>query len=529
MGIGAIIVIVIVAILVAMGVNILPEYERGVLFRLGRFVTVRGAGFQIIIPGVDRLVRISLREIVMDVPAQEVITRDNVTVRVNAVLYFRVLHPDKAVIQVENYLSYRDAKTLSMVASGQVSEYCETNVISTERISILKSAAIYGANASGKSNLLAAMTDMRWFIINSSKEGQADEPIEVSPFKLDTVTENEPSRFEATFIMNEIRYRYGYQANSKSVVAEWLFETKKDAEKALFLRENDGIDVRAGFSEGKGLESKTRNNSLFISVAANFNGELAGNIIKWFRQLTVAHGLHEHNYEDISTQRIQNDSQKKSLVELICKADLGIENISTSEEVLFPPEQKPKEGFLKDIFETFMDEKKTIIRTSHTKYSNGTPIGTVFMKLDKEESEGTRKFFKLAGPILESLENGSVLVIDELEAKLHPLLTRMIVRLYHSEATNPNGAQLIFATHDTNLLNYVKFRRDQIWFTEKDHQQATDLYSLAEIKVPREDGTDRKVRKDARYEKDYFKGKYGAIPYLGDFEQLLERKDVANG
>lgn len=151
------------------------------------------------------------------------------------------------------------------------------------------------------------------------------------------------------------------------------------------------------------------------------------------------------------------------------------------------------------------------------------------MKFEEEESAGTQKFFRLAGPILESLAKGSILIVDELEAKLHPLLTRMIVRLYHSDASNPNGAQLIFATHDTNLLEHVQFRRDQIWFAEKDQQQATDLYSLAEIKIAREDGSDQKIRKDARYEKDYFKGKYGAIPYLGEFEKLLVNEESIHG
>jgi len=176
-----------------------------------------------------------------------------------------------------------------------------------------------------------------------------------------------------------------------------------------------------------------------------------------------------------------------------------------------------------------MPKNRVSLTSIHQKYANGRPESLVSMKFETEESEGTQKFFRLAGPILKSLGQGSILVVDELEAKLHPLLTRMIVRLFHSEVSNPNGAQLIFATHDTNLLAHVKFRRDQIWFTEKDQQQATDLYSLAEIKVSREDGPDRKVRKDARYERDYFKGKYGAIPYLGDFELLLDRRDGANG
>jgi len=432
---------------------------------------------------------------------------------------------------VENYLSYRDSKTLSMVASGQVSEHSETNVISNGRTLLLKSAVIYGANASGKSNLLSAMAYMRWFVINSSREGQADEPIDVSPFKLDTATENKPSRFEVVFLMNGIRYRYGFQADCKTVVAEWLFEAKKEKEKPLFLREGDGIDVRPGFSEGKELESKTRGNALFLSVAANFNGELAGNIIKWFGNLTMAHGLHEHQYASVSRHMIQNKSQKSRLVELIQRADLGIEDINVSEEAVVDPTKGAKffsEEIRKLFSETFSN-KKNSLSTVHTKYSNGTPSGVVSMNLDKEESAGTQKFFRLAGPILESLEQGSILIVDELEAKLHPLLTRVIVRLYHSDVSNPNGAQLIFATHDTNLLEHVKFRRDQIWFAEKDQQQATDLYSLAEIKLVREDGSDQKVRKDARYEKDYFKGKYGAVPYLGEFEKLLVQEEPIHG
>ncbi len=432
--------------------------------------------------------------------------------------------------QIENYLSYRDSKTLSMVASGQVSEHCETNVITTERTALLKSAVIYGANASGKSNLLGAMAYMKWFVINSSKEGQADEPIDVSPFKLDTATEKLPCSFQVVFLLNGIRYRYGFQADQTAVIAEWLLEAKKDTEKPLFLREGDGIDVRHAFSEGEGLEGKTRDNALFLSVVANFNGELAGLIIKWFSNLRMAHGLREMNYAQLSSHMIQDDNKKIKLIELIQKADLGIEDIIATEEEL--DISGLREALTEEAFNDFtknLPKSRISLASIHKKYSNGKPSGFVSLKFEQEESEGTQKFFRLAGPILESLNKGSILIVDELEAKLHPLLTRMIVRLYHSEATNPKGAQLIFATHDTNLLEHVKFRRDQVWFAEKNQQQATDLYSLAEIKVHREDGTDRKVRKDARYEKDYFKGKYGAVPYLGEFEKLLMQEDSVNG
>ncbi|MEE9369073.1 MAG: ATP-binding protein [Pontiella sp.] len=432
--------------------------------------------------------------------------------------------------KVENYLSYRDAKTLSMLASRQVSEFVEANVIPHERTPLLKSAVIYGANASGKSNLLAAMTYMRWFIINSSKEGQADEPIDVSPFKLDTATENKPCHFEVTFLLHGTRYRYGFQADRTAVVSEWLFEAKKEKEQPMFLRDGDGIDVRSGFSEGKELENKTRDNALFLSVVANFNGELSGKVIAWFRNLTVAHGLREQHYARVSATMVQDVNRKTKLIELIRRADLGIEDIIANEEEF--DTSSIRKLFTEEVFKEFSQNiplNRISLTSLHTKFSDGIPDGVVSMKFEEEESEGTQKFFRLAGPILESLEKGSILVVDELEAKLHPLLTRMIVRLYHSDVSNPKGAQLIFATHDTNLLEHVKFRRDQIWFAEKDRQQATDLYSLAEIKVAREDGSDQKVRKDARYEKDYFKGKYGAVPYLGEFEKLLMQKDPADG
>jgi AAA15 family ATPase/GTPase len=374
------------------------------------------------------------------------------------------------------------------------------------------------------------MAYMRWFVLNSSKEGQSEEPIEVFPFKLDTATENEPSFFEIVFYINGIRYRYGFQADHVSVVSEWLFETKKEKENTLFLREGEGIDVRSGFVEGNKLESKTRANALFLSVAANFNGELSGKILKWFRNLMVAHGLQERDYAQVAKNMIQNEHQKAKLIELIHGADLGIEDIVANEEKLdfsgirVALTEKTLNEFIQNV-----PKNRVALFGIHTKFSNGKPAGEVSMNFEKEESDGTRKFFRLAGPILESLENGSLLVVDELEAKLHPLLTRMIVRLYHSDVSNPHGAQLIFATHDTNLLEHVKFRRDQIWFTEKDRQQATDLYSLAEIKIAREGGTEKKVRKDARYKKDYFRGKYGAIPYLGEFEKLLTGEGLSDG
>lgn len=430
-----------------------------------------------------------------------------------------------AEFTVEDHLSFRDPVTLSFLASGKISEYRDDNVIEQVRLPLLKTVVVYGANSSGKSNLLTSLGWMRRFVINSSKEGQAGEPIAVTPFKLDIDYLDKPSRFEVVFFINGIRYRYGFAVNVNQVEREWLLKAEKTTEKDLFIRIGDAIEICPGFEEGKGLEEKTRPNALFLSVVANLNGKVAGSIIDWFRNMRFMHGLQDRSYAAISINMVQDADQRELLMDIIRRADLGIENFMVKEESVDRA----------DILKLFSEEGKRVLHdlptqsvslsTVHTRYRGGQPLDTVIMDLDGEESEGTRKFFRLIGPVLDCLSTGGLIVADELEAKLHPLLTRMIVRLFHSKATNPNNAQLLFATHDTNLLQHVHFRRDQIWFTEKTQQQATDLYSLAEIKLPK----GFSVRKDASYAKDYFRGRYGAIPYLGEFEALLKGKEDANG
>ncbi len=426
---------------------------------------------------------------------------------------------------VENHLSFRDPVTLSFLASGKISEYRDENIITNVRMPLLKTAVVYGANASGKSNLLISLGWMRRFVINSSKEGQTGEPITVKPFKLDIDYLEKPSCFEVIFFIDGIRYRYGFAVNVNQVEREWLLKAEKTAEKELFVRIADAIEIGSGFAEGKGLEEKTRPNALFLSVVANLNGKIAGSIIDWFRKLHFMHGLQERSYAFVSVNMIQNTDQRERLLDMIRRADLGIENFVVKEE----------DVDRSDILKLFSEEgqrmlsdfpkQNVTLSTVHTRYKDGQPLDTVVMDLDGEESEGTRKFFRLIGPLLECLGSGGVIIADELEAKLHPMLTRMIVRLFHSSATNPHNAQLLFATHDTNLLQHVRFRRDQIWFAEKTQQQATDLYSLAEIKPPTGGG----VRKDASYAKDYFRGRYGAIPYLGEFEALLKGEEDSDG
>lgn len=424
--------------------------------------------------------------------------------------------------EVGNYLSFKDPVRLSMLAANPYKEYLEANTfeIDSGRSRLLKSAAIYGANASGKSNLIAAMNFMRRFVLSSSKDTQVEDEIPVKPFLLDAATENAPSRFEISLIQNGVRYRYGFEVDRKAVRKEWLLHTEKTKETPLFLREDDGIEVVKSFKEGSGLEEKTRDNALFLSVVAQFNGETAGRILKWFTGFRTIYGLEDKNLEKYTARCLLDPSKHDQLVRLTRDADVGIADLGVTEATVNPNEEALK-LFAPDFQKELRNQTSLEIMAIHQKYRDGEPDILVPFPFNERESEGTKKFLRMSAPLLDCLNNGYVVAIDELDAKLHPLLTKAIVGLFNSAEWNPKGAQLIFVTHDTNLLEYGKLRRDQIWFTEKTRRSATALYSLAEFKFP--DGT--KVRNDAALEANYIRGRYGAIPYLGNFETLLKETD----
>jgi AAA15 family ATPase/GTPase len=355
---------------------------------------------------------------------------------------------------------------------------------------------------------------MQWFVTNSATRMQIDENINVVPFKLDADTENQPSFFEIGFIQNETPFRYGFEVDTKSIVKEWLFYTKGKKEHELFIREADAIDTSDEFKEGKGLETKTRNNALFLPVVAQFNGAIAISILKWFNGFITLYGLQDHTYESFTKHLMQYDHFRDIFIKLIHAADVGIEDIKVKEnltDVNYVSEQS---------FQSLNNPGKSLeIAAIHSKFKNGNKDGIVNFDFSKEESDGTKKFFRLIGPLLDCLVKGHVVCIDELDAKLHPLLTKAVIDLFHLNTFKDIGkSQLIFTTHDTNLLQYGNLRRDQIWFTEKNRYSASDLYSLAEFK----NTEGQKVRNDANFEKNYIQGRYGAIPFLGNFDSIFE-------
>lgn len=419
---------------------------------------------------------------------------------------------------VGNFLSFKEKKSLSMEATA-ISDFSENNVISFDNVKLLKSVVIYGANSSGKTNLLRALSIMRRIIITSAKQSST-EGLPVIPFLLSSETSSKPSFFEVLFFIQGKRFRYGFEVNQKAVITEWLFEVLRTKERLLFIREKDKIQVEEIFNEGTNLEEKTRDNALFLAVCDQFNGKISGQIMKWFKNVRTISGLEHEDYRGYTFSMLEAEKTKDQLMSFFSKLDLGFDKVVVSKSD-FNPTFLPK-GLPEDVLKQMISDLqgKTILNaeTLHKKFNkDGTVVNLVKFDLRNQESSGTNKVFDLSGHVFDTLKLGGVLVIDELDAKLHPLLTNAIVKLFNSKEYNPCNAQLIFATHDTNLLTLGNFRRDQIYFVEKDHFAASDIYSLAEYKE--KDGA--KVRKDRSFEKDYIQGRYGAIPFIGNFENLF--------
>ncbi|MDR3709515.1 MAG: AAA family ATPase [Capsulimonadaceae bacterium] len=413
---------------------------------------------------------------------------------------------------VENYKSFKERATLSMVAANITSEDPDLDknavVPISANLGLLRCAGVYGANASGKSNVVSAIASMRSFVLDSSSKMTAGDKIGVEPFRLSTETANAPSLFEVVFRLDGIQYRYGFEVTQEAVVSEWLFSVPKKAEKCLFRRTNQDIEVHKELrAEWHPLTEFTRPNALFLSVMAQFERKLPKELNGWFDRLETTVGLHDE-YRNFTLMLVNSDSLKNNVISLIRSLDLGFEDIHLSEpDATLVSAYANLDGDLKDTLTTL--SKRPL--SSHIIYDNGGhPVGQAEFEIDKNESHGTRKLVALAGQLYSLLRRGGVFVVDELDARLHPLITRRIVEMFNSEITNPDGAQLIFVTHDTNLLDKSLLRRDQIWFAEKDRFASTHLVSLVEYKP----------RNDAALEKNYLQGRYGAIPFLGDLTRL---------
>lgn len=438
---------------------------------------------------------------------------------------------------VQNYKSFRDEAKLSMLASGYDKDpLTEANLIAgalTGPVRLLRTAAIYGANAAGKSKLVEAMHVMRLFILRSA--ASTGQKIPVVPFRLNPDTEQAPSEFELVFLHEGDLFRYGFATTADHVVSEWLFyrpdlARPKTKEIDIFYRDGQTFDAvhPRQFKIGARLikDGMIRPDALLLSVAAQFNEVLAQRVFGWLGRFNIISGLQEEGYEGFTVSKVMHPTGKGAIMGFLREADLGITDVRVRaiEHESDLPGNLPAD--LRERLATALTEKDGVIfggaKAVHRVYdSSGNRTGVLEFDME-DESSGTQKYFALSGPILETLQQGDVLVIDELESKLHPNLVQKIVSLFHSPVTNSRHAQLIFNTHDSNLMTAEGpsgagsatplLRRDQIWFVKKDRYGASSLYSLAGFK------TDQ-VRKSDDFREKYLQGRYGAVPYLNEYEE----------
>lgn len=381
--------------------------------------------------------------------------------------------------------------TLSMEAAS-IQELSDAVVKSCDE-ELLPVAVMYGANSSGKSNVLKALKTMRDVLLNSVKLNPKDR-LDAEPFSLDLTSGDEPTSFEIQFTLNNSKFRYGFDYTAEAIIAEWLYEKRPgEREFELFLRSGSEFKIsKTRFAEGLGKQTATPDNRLFVSLVAQLNGKVSQSILDWFSNIEYMSGMDGNGYSGKTLRTIfYQENGNEEIMNLLHQTHLGFNGIKVSMNL--------------------GEEDSVDSKTIHDIYdADGKVVGQKEFPTDKMESEGTKKMIEIAGPIVDAIRLGQILIVDELDAKLHPFLTRKIIGLFMNKEFNKTGAQLIFATHDTNLLNIQYLRRDQIWFTEKDKSDSTDLYSLVEFR----DDSGNKVRNDRNIEKDYINGRYGAIPFM---------------
>jgi len=418
---------------------------------------------------------------------------------------------------VENFRSIKERQALNLEATTD-DELESSHVHEQDGIRVLRSAAVYGPNASGKSGLMDAMSRMRHFVLSSAREGQLLDKIPVEPFLLHESTEKAPTTVEWEFLWKESRYRYGFSADANKVHAEWLFRRRGTAREArLFTREMQDIQVNGEqFREGQVLKKlekdlgnpPVRENALVLSVVEQFNGQTSKEIVEWFNQLRFTSGLSDSDHFFYTADRLKDAASRRKLLGFAQRADFNISDLS-SEVAEVAPENLPG-GIPEEVKSKLAANGvlvKAEIKTKHPRYGKGDKIiGSVEFDLQDQESQGTQKFIALSGPLHHTIEEGSILVVDEFEARLHPLLTRAIFEWFHGPG-NRGAAQLIVATHDVGLMDPEFLRRDQVWFCEKDKQGATGVYCLAEF-------DSNTVRPTTKFNRQYLLGLLGAVPKL---------------
>ena len=411
-----------------------------------------------------------------------------------------------------NFRSFRAEQELSLIA-GPFKDQADVVLYPAGiREGVLPVAAIYGANASGKTNVIRAFEFMASAVGSSHRIWEPDGPIPRDPFLADEDSRREVSTFEVDFLLRGVRHQYGFRIDSAVVLEEWLFVYPRGKKQTWFHRTR-GIPISFSTKmpgENRTIENLTRKNSLYLSAAAQNNHGALMPIFRWLTShLFVIGG--RSAYRKHTSRLCAHPYYCGEVARLVSGADLGISDIKVKEDKSSVEVKETIKGtynIIKMKFEEIVDKTNDYepeIHLLHKFSENSVPF-----EMDKE-SEGTIAYFSLLGPSVTALKNGTTLFIDEIDASLHPLLAIQLIQTFNSRSSNPKDAQLIFNTHDTNLLTSSILRRDQIWFTEKNKDGSSQLYPLSDFKP----------RKQENLQTGYLQGRYGAIPFINPDAFLL--------
>ena len=416
---------------------------------------------------------------------------------------------------VRNHLSLRDEEALTLTQSALKDN--DIGLIGNplyKPSSILPAAIIYGANASGKSNVVAALEMMQGHVVNSHSHGTPGGGIPRSSFALDDSQKLTTSKFEIDFITSSLRYNYGFETDGKVFTAEWLYCFPSGRIQKLFERKNQDFSFgRALRGQNKTIEGLTRNNSLFVSAAAQNDHEELLKVFSYVKNINFA--SHISVPSGLAMSLLKEGKVDERVIKFLERIGTGVVSYKNHEIDLSPNSKALTEG-LRDLLSKILkidlptdfieNASKMSIQLGH----KGEKSKIEYFELARE-SAGTRRLLVLLGLVFSALDAGSVIVIDELDASLHTQAVETLIAMFSTRKNNPKGAQLVATVHDTNILRSQYLRRDQIWFTEKDEFGATRLFPMSDIQTHKGDNL----------EKGYLEGRYGATAFSGPISNVI--------
>ena len=417
---------------------------------------------------------------------------------------------------VSNYLSIAERQEISLVASKlKGPEGALIDVPGGSELKALPSAVIYGANASGKTNFIKAFRFMKQVVLYSHRRGDPDGGVPRISFGLNPDLADEPTQIDADFIVNDIRYQFGFECDDHAFTAEWLYAFPEGKRRKIFERSGNDVEFGPSFKGPKKvLVDLMRPNSLFLSTATQNDHDVLTEIVSFFKNSRFNSAVSVAAEMLNSTiKKSQIDERTIKFLELI---GTGVTGFKIS-DVDIPDNVRAFTQEIKSLarkhmgdgiqFETTKENGKHVLLELQHK---GTPNSQFFFSLERESS-GTRRLILILNDIFKSLDEGSLTIVDELDASLHTFAAEQILKLFADKEINKHGAQIICTTHDTNLLGSCVLRRDQVWLCEKDEVGASSVFPLS----------DKKSRPNDNFEQGYLEGRYGGIPYSGNLKSLF--------